>query len=347
MMAPTTKLFGQDRPCYIIAEVGINHNGDIDLACKLIDMAADAGADAVKFQNFRTEDFIADRSLTYTYSSLGSDVTEPQWDMFKRYEFTGERLAGVASYCVRRHIDFASTPTSVDGVLECVRLGAAFMKNGSDFLTHLPLIKVMAGTGLPTLLSTGMSTVAEIDDAVRAFRDAGGRDLVLMHCVSLYPAPIESLALRRIPVLARTFGCPVGYSDHSEGVIAAAVAVALGAVAVERHITLDKSMPGSDHRFSADAAEFRALVAAVRAAQSSLGNEQPGLGEAEAEARQQHRLSCVAASRLSPGAILAESDVVFRRPGTGVPPNAVNWLIGRKLRREVASGHVFKSEDFL
>src|SRR5581483_175865 len=136
--------------CYVIAEVGINHNGDVDLARRFIDMAAEAGADAVKFQNFRTEDFITDRTLTWSYETAQGSVTEPQYDMFKRYEFIGDKLAAAAEHCRRRGIDFAATPTSEEGVAECVRLGAAFLKNGSDYLTHLPLIAAMARTGLQT-----------------------------------------------------------------------------------------------------------------------------------------------------------------------------------------------------
>jgi N,N'-diacetyllegionaminate synthase len=336
---------GADR-CYVIAEVGINHNGDVDLARKIVDAASDAGADAVKFQNFRTEDFVSDRSLTWSYESGGRVVTEPQYDMFKRYELIGERLAAVAEHCRKRGIDFAATPTSEDGVAECVRFGAAFLKNGSDYLTHLPLIRAMARTGLPTILSTGMAVADEIDDAVAAFREAGGRDPVLLHCVSLYPAPLDTLDLRRIPAMARRFDCRIGFSDHSEGVIAAAAAVALGAVAIERHVTLDRSLPGPDHRFSADPAELRALVAAIRDAEAALGRERLDFAEAEAEARQQHRLSCVAGRGLVRGSVVTSPDIVFRRPGTGLPPKAAERLVGRRLVRDVPRGHMFDEADF-
>jgi N,N'-diacetyllegionaminate synthase len=333
--------------CYIIAEVGINHNGDVDLARELVDVAVEAGADAVKFQNFRTEDFLSDRSLTYTYGLAGREIAESQWDMFKRCELYGDRLALVADHCRARGIDFAATPTSPEGIAECLRLGAAFLKNGSDYITNLPLIRAMAKTGQMTILSTGMATVADIDDAVRAFRESGGSNLVLLHCVSLYPAPPESLDLRRIPVLAAAFDCPVGFSDHSVGVAAAIAAVALGAVVLERHITLNKDMSGPDHRFSADPAELRAIIAGVRAAEAALGSARLGLNQVEEEARALHRLSCVAARTLPVGTVLTPPDVALRRPGSGLPPKAAPWLIGRRLGREVAAGHVLGPEDFV
>jgi len=330
----------------VIAEIGINHNGDVDLARRLIDAAAEAGADAVKFQNYRTEDFISDRNLTWSYDGPQGKVVEPQYDMFKRYEFIGDKLAAAAEHCRKRGIDFAATPTSNAGVAECVKLGAAFLKNGSDYLTCLPLIRTMARTGLQTVLSTGMADEGDIGDAVEAFRQVGGKDLVLLHCVSLYPAPPDALNLKRIPALANAFRCPVGFSDHSEGVTAAAVAVAFGAVALERHVTLDKTMPGPDHQFSADPGELKALVQAVREAEVSLGDGAIRFGDAEKEARAQHRLSCIAARNLPEGAVIAATDIAFRRPGQGLPPKFADQLVGRRTARAVPSGHVFALEDF-
>jgi N,N'-diacetyllegionaminate synthase len=332
--------------CYVIAEVGVNHNGDVDLARKLIDVAADAGADAVKFQNFRTEDFIFDRALTWSYETPQGSVTEPQYDMFKRYEFTGEKLAAAAEHCRKRGVDFASTPTSEEGVAECVRLGAAFLKNGSDYLTHLPLIRTMARTGLQTVLSTGMASEDDIAEACAAYREAGGSDLVLLHCVSLYPAAAETLNLRRISALAARFGCPIGFSDHSEGITAAAVAAAFGAVAIERHITLDKAMVGPDHKLSADPDELRTLVRTVREAEAALGDGRLDFGEAEREARAQHRLSCIAARALPAGAMIKAQDIAFRRPGQGLPPKSAERMVGRTLVRGVEPGHVFSEADF-
>src|SRR5215475_15889763 len=179
-----SRLVGENQPCVMVAEVGINHNGDMALAHRCIDYAADAGADALKFQNYRTEDFLSDRSLTYEYLSQGIRVTEPQYDMFKRCELSNTQLRELREHCDRRGVIFFSTPTSEAGIQELVDLGAPLLKNGSDYLAHLPLIRAMARTGVPTVISTGMAEASDIEDAVNAFHAAGGRELILLHCTS-------------------------------------------------------------------------------------------------------------------------------------------------------------------
>jgi N-acetylneuraminate synthase/N,N'-diacetyllegionaminate synthase len=340
------RLIGPGAPCFIAAEVGINHNGDMQLARRAIDAAADAGADGVKFQNFRTEDFISDRSLTYEYVSQGKTVVESQWDMFKRNELKPEDLEGLARYCERRGVVFFSTPSSRSGIDDLVRVGAPLLKNGSDYLVNLPLIRAMAQSGLPVVLSTGMATLGEIEDAVNTFRGSGGRDLVLLHCTSAYPTPDADTNLRKIPTLARAFDCPVGFSDHTWGTVAAGAAIALGACFVEKHFTIDRNLPGPDHRFSSDPAELRALVETVRRTERCLGTESVGPTPSEAEGRQQYRLSCVAADDFPSGKVLQMDDVAFRRPATGLPPKFVDRLIGRKLAIAVKRGHPLSDADF-
>jgi N,N'-diacetyllegionaminate synthase len=340
------RLLGPGRPCLIVAEIGINHNGDMKVAHQAIDAAAAAGADAVKFQNYRTEDFLADRSLTYTYLSRGQTITESQFDMFKRCELSTEQLAELKSHCDVLGLVFSSTPTGESGVQDLVHLGAPMIKNGSDLLTNLDLIRSFAYTGLPTVLSTGMATVAEIDDAVRAFRAAGGRDLILLHCTSSYPTPPQEVNLRRIPSMAAVFGCPVGFSDHSEGISAAIGAVTLGACFLEKHFTLDTGLPGPDHRFSANPAEFSQLVQAIRRVEGCLGSAEIGPTQSEELGRRDFRLSCLAKEGLSAGTCIASDHVVFRRPGTGLQPKFRDALVGLRLRRDIAAGHVFNWEDF-
>lgn len=340
------RILGTGYPCFLAAEVGLNHNGDMDLARRSIDAAADAGADAVKFQNYRTEDFISDHSLSYTYTSQGKEVCESQMAMFKRYELSPDSLQMLREHCDRRGVVFFSTPTSDEGVQDVIRAGGTLLKNGSDCLVSLPLIRSMARSGVPTVLSTGMATLAEIDDAVRAFREAGGRDLLLLHCTSSYPTPPEDVHLRKIPALAAAFGCPVGLSDHTEGIVAAVGSVALGACFVEKHFTLDKDLPGPDHRFSADPAEFRQLADAVRTLETCLGQSAIGPTPSEELGRRDFRLSCVAVRDLPPGHRLALDDVAFRRPGGGLPPRSVDWIVGLRLGRAVPLGKVFDPEDF-
>lgn len=336
---------GDGAAAYVVAEIGLNHNGDLELGKRTIEAAARAGADAVKFQNYRTEDFVADRSLTYSYVSAGREVTEPQYEMFKRYELDDTMLGELFEHGRRVGIDVHSTPTNPEGVATLVRLGAHVLKNGSDYLTNLTLIEAMARTGLPTVISAGMATRAEIEDAVTAFRGAGNDRLILLHCTSAYPAPAASLHLRKIAELVAAFGCLAGFSDHSEGTSAAVAAIALGACWVEKHFTLDRALPGPDHRFSSDEAEFAELVRAIRSTESALQPAPLGFSPAEAEMRAGSRLSCAALRALPRGHVLRADDIAFRRPGTGLPPAAAPRLVGKQLTRDVAEHHRFSFED--
>lgn len=329
---------GPGAPAFVVAEIGINHNGDLDLARRMIDAAAQAGADSVKFQNYRTEDFVSDRTLTIDYVSQGTAVTESQYDLFKRCELPRAALRDLKAHCDARGLVFHSTPTSEDGIRDLVDAGAPLLKNGSDYLTNVALIRAMSRTGLPTVLSTGMATASEVDDAVRAFRETGNDRLILLHCTSAYPTPPAETNLRRIPALAAAYRCPVGFSDHTEGVAAAIGAVALGACWIEKHFTLDTGLPGPDHRFSCDPAELRALVGAVRRMEESLGTADLVPTESETNGRLAYRLSCVAARALPAGHVLADADIAFRRPGTGMPPADAHRLTGRALARGLAAG---------
>jgi N-acetylneuraminate synthase/N,N'-diacetyllegionaminate synthase len=340
------RAIGAGEPCFIAAEIGINHNGDMALARQMIDAAADAGADAVKFQNYRTEDFLSDKTLTYEYESQGRRVVESQYDMFKRCELTAGDLAGLARHCAARGLMFFSTPTSEQGIADAQRAGAPLLKNGSDYLSHLPLVRAMARSGLPTVLSTGMATLAEIEDAVLAYRDAGGRGLVLLACTSAYPTPDEDVNLARIAALRTAFGCPVGFSDHTWGAVAATAAVALGACFVEKHFTVDRGLPGPDQRFSSDPQEFRELVQSIRRAERCIGSAAIGPTPSETEARRGYRLSCVAASDLGAGHRLRAADIAFRRPANGLPPKLAPRIEGRRLGRGIVRGHVFDYGDF-
>ena len=340
------RIIGIGSRCFIAAEIGINHNGDVELAKRMIDAAADAGADAVKFQNYRTEDFVSDRAPTYEYVSQGRKVIESQFDMFKRCELRSGDFLALARHCESRGVVFFSTPTSEAGIADLVRAGAPLLKNGSDYLVHLPLIRAMARSGLPTVLSTGMATIGEIEDAVTAFREAGGRELILLHCTSAYPTPDQDANLRKIPTLASTFGCHVGFSDHTWGTVAAAGAVSLGACFIEKHFTINRDLPGPDQRFSSDPAEFRALVNTVRRVEACLGTPVVGPTESEAQGRSNYRLSCVAATDLASGRVLLPEDIAFRRPAGGMPPKLVEKLHGRRLASAVKIGHAFSEADF-
>lgn len=326
-------------PPLVIAEVGINHNGEIQTALECIDVFAAAGAGAVKFQSYEVEDFVTDLELTYSYESNGQTVTETQRALFERCQLSRDDLAILKQRCDDRGVAMLSTPTSTAGVDELRTLGAPMLKNGSDFLTHIPLLEYMAATGLPTLVSVGMATMAEVRDAVDVFDRAGARDqLVLLQCTSAYPTPHAQLNLRRLVTLREEFGLAVGFSDHSVGTTAACVAVGLGAVVVEKHVTLDRNLPGPDHHFSSEPDEFAQLVAAVEESSSALGSPDVAPTPLEVESRRDFRLSCVAVHDLPVGHVLAESDIAFSRPGTGVAPKHVGDLVGRTVKIAISVG---------
>ncbi len=326
------------RRALLIAEIGINHNGDMALAETMIRAAAAAGADAVKFQNYRTEDFLTDHALTYTYRNGGRVITESQFAMFKRCELREADLLGLKQCCDAAGVVFFSTPTNNRGVDALAALGTAYLKNGSDYLGHLPLIRHMARSGLPTILSTGMATEPEIAEAVAAFRGAGGGELVLLACTSSYPTPPEHAHLRRIPALAAKFNCAAGFSDHTAGWEAAVAAVCIGACMIEKHFTTDRTLPGPDQWFSSDAVEFAELVRRVRAAETMLGVAEFRANGTETASRESFRLSCVADRDFPAGHMLAEADIAFRRPAAGLTPSQVDLLIGQRLRTAVRRG---------
>jgi N,N'-diacetyllegionaminate synthase len=339
------RMIGDGARCFIAAEIGINHGGDLDLARAMIDAAARAGACGVKFQNYRTDDFISDRSLTYSYQRDGETHTVSQYDLFRSCELNAASLRVLAAHCRAVGVEFFSTPTGEDGLADLIAAGGALVKNGSDYLTHLPLIAAMARSGLPTVLSTGMATLTDVDDAVHAFRAAGGRDLLLLHCTSAYPTPDADANLRRIPALATRYGCPAGFSDHTWGAAAASAAVALGAVFIEKHFTIDRTLPGPDQAFSSDEAELRELVTSVRRTEALLGSAVIGPAPSEAAGRAAFRLSCVAREPLPAGHRIGAADIAFRRPGDGLEPRHATDLIGRSIIRPLSRGDRFHLED--
>ena len=338
---------GQNHPCFIAAEIGINHNADMELAKKMILAAKDAGVDAVKFQNYHTEDFILDKNLTYTYTSQGQTISETQYEMFKRYELNAEQLSTLKDYCDELGLVFFSTPTSIKGVEDLQKINTPLLKNGSDFLVNLELIAEMAKTKIPTIISTGMATLAEIDDAVQAFERAGGKELIILHCISAYPTPAEEVNLRKIPALMQAFQYPIGFSDHTEDIVAALGAVALGACFVEKHFTLDKNLEGPDHHFSANPQEMKDLVAAIRFLEKSFGSSKIVPTTKEQEGRLNFRLSCVAKTDLAQGHILRKEDIAFSRPATGLAPKFIDLLLGKTLKNDLKIGQLLDLEQII
>ena len=328
----------------VVAEIGINHNGDINLAKESIDAAAHAGAHAVKFQNYKTEDFVTADDLPLTYKSKGEMVTESQYALFKRCELSRDNLIELSDFAASRNVMFQSTPTSLEGIEHLKMVRSPVLKNGSDFLTNHRIIKAMGESGLPTVLSTGMATLAEIDEAVRTFTSTGNTELLLLHCTSSYPTPADEVNLARLDSLRAAFTRPVGFSDHTIGSTAAIGAVVKGAIWIEKHFTLDHNLPGPDHWFSMVPDDLARLVRDITSAEAMVGSSAIGPTNSEMQGREQFRLSCVAARLLPSGRKLTSEDIAFKRPGTGIPPVHEKMLVGRTVTRQFSEGERFDLE---
>jgi len=332
------RAIGPGQPCFILAEVGINHNGDPDMAMAMVDAIADAGADGVKFQTFSAEEFCNGPDEMYEYVSQGKVVKESMLEMFKRLELAREEFARLFRRARERKLIPLSTPTDRAAVDLLETLGAGAFKIGSDDLVYSPFLDYVARKGRPIILSTGMADEADTARAVSRIRAAGNERLILLHCVSEYPAPDASLNLRKMTALAERFGTLVGYSDHSIGSTAAAAAVTLGACMIEKHFTLDHGLPGPDHRFSSDPSELKELVGVVRRVEKSLGQAKLVPTAAEREMALLARRSIVAARDIPRGHLLSDDDLAYRRPGTGLMPYERERIVGRRARQSIAAG---------
>jgi N,N'-diacetyllegionaminate synthase len=324
---------------YIIAEAGVNHNGDQAKAKALVDAAAVAGADAVKFQTFKAEALAAKTAPKASYQEHAVPGTT-QFDMLKALELDESAHRDLQKHAQRAGITFLSTPFDEDSLDFLVTLKLPILKLGSGEVTNKPLLRRAARTGKPVILSTGMSTLAEVAAAVNWLREAGCKDLTLLHCLTEYPAPVSEVNLRAMDTLASAFGVAAGYSDHTPGIEISLAAAARGARVIEKHLTLDRTLPGPDHAASIEPNELKALVAGVRAIEKALGDGEKRVAPSEAANRAIGRRSLVSARALERGHALKLSDFVYKRPGTGIPPGEAEAVVGRKLKRRVGADEV-------
>ncbi|CUW38025.1 putative N,N'-diacetyllegionaminic acid synthase [Magnetospirillum sp. XM-1] len=336
---------GPGCPCFVIAEAGVNHNGDLALAHRLVDMAAQAGADAVKFQTFTAEKVVSAQAPKAAYQKASTGGEQSQLDMVRGFQLAPEAFAELSAHCAQAGILFMSTPFDLDSVDVLDRLDVPAFKLPSGEITNPLLLRRVAATGRPVILSTGMGALVEVAAAVDILERAGCRDLMLLHCTSAYPAPVESANLRAMATLAAAFRRPVGYSDHTEGFEAAIAAVALGACCIEKHFTLDRSLPGPDHLASVSPADLGALVAVIRRVEKGLGDGCKRPVAAEEDTRAVARRSLFAARALEAGAVMAEDDLIALRPGGGISPMQVDMVVGRRLTRAVAEGTLLAWSD--
>ena len=327
---------GYGQPCFIIAEAGVNHNGDFILAKKLVDAAKETGVDCIKFQTYSTDKLVTRTSPKPEYQKRGAPVNESQYQMLKKLELSHEDQAKLKKYAEAKKILFLSTPYDVDSINFLVGLGVQALKISSADITNLPLLTHAAATRLPIILSTGMSTLGEVEEAVKTILDSGNNKLILLHCNFNYPADAGDVNLRAMTTLQQAFQLPVGYSDHTPGHEVCLAAVALGAVVIEKHFTLDRNLPGPDHKASIEPSEMKELVSKIRKVEKALGSPIKRPSGAEIANRAISRRSITAAIDIRAGETITLEMLCLKRPGTGLEPKYMANLVGRKARYRIS-----------
>ena len=326
---------------YVIAEIGSNHNGDMNLCRRLIDSAAESGAQAVKFQSWTDKSLIAEEE--YARNTSYSDKKKhfgSLREMVTAYQFTAEQHVEAAAYCKSRGIAFCSTPFSAEEADLLEKLDVPFFKIASMDIIHLSLLRHVARKQRPVVISTGMATLAEIERAVETVRAEGNERLVLLHCVSIYPPDYDTIHLRNMAALEQAFGVPVGFSDHTLGTAIPLAAIALGACMIEKHFTLDQDMEGWDHAISANPEQLKTIVEEGRNIFTALGDTRRTVSPAEIEKRKKFRRSLVTARPLQCGHVLTESDLDAKRPGTGIRPDDIGHVLGRRVASDMIADQV-------
>ena len=329
---------------FIIAEIGINHNGSLENIYKMIDAAKDSGADAVKLQVMTGYDLV-DKNLKFKYKSFGTEVERNLADIFFENRVKYEWLEDIYKYCEQKDIICFATPFSNETIDELEKVGNPIYKISSGDITCTPLIEYAAKTGKPIIISTGKSTLADIDRALQTVESAGNKNVAILHCISVYPTPFNELNLNIIQSLEQTFNVPCGFSDHSEGHFSTAIAVAKGAKIIEKHFTLDKSLPGPDHWFSLDPSEFKDLVNHIRLTESMFGTSRKAIYKNEERVNKRASRSIVAKNDLPKGHVIQASDLSYKRPGTGIPPYENELIIGKQIENNISEGQQILFED--
>ncbi|MCR2066074.1 N-acetylneuraminate synthase [Campylobacter helveticus] len=314
----------------IIAEAGVNHNGDLNLAKKLIEQAAKAGADVVKFQTFKAEDCVSIKAKKAKYQLENTAKDESQLEMIKKLELSREAHFELMKHCKKHNIAFLSTPFDLESVAFLQSLNLSYFKIPSGEITNFPYLKAVAKCKKKVLLSTGMANLAEIEAALEILRKNGTRDITLLHCTTEYPAPFEEVNLNAIKTLKEAFKLKVGYSDHTKGIVAALGAVALGAVVIEKHFTLDKTMEGPDHKASLEPSELKELCEGIRTLEKALGNGIKKASKSEAKNIIIARKSLVAKREIQKGEKFSEQNLTTKRPGSGISAMRYEEYLGKR-----------------
>ena len=326
---------------FIIAEAGVNHNGSLETAKRLIDVASEAGADAVKFQTFKAEKLVCKNTRKAEYQMNTTDASETQYDMLKKLELTDIMHKELMAYCEKRNILFLSTPFDMDSIDYLNGIGITMMKIPSGEITNYPYLKKIAQTHKPVILSTGMSTLEEVREAIEVLNKNGSEDLTVLHCNTEYPTPFNDVNLEVLHTLRDELGVKVGYSDHSMGIEIPIAAVAMGATVIEKHFTLDKGMKGPDHKASLEPEELRAMIRAIRNVEKALGSGLKEPSKSEIKNKVIARKSIVAMTDIAEGDILTEENLTTKRPANGISPMLWEKVIGTAAKRD------FKKDELI
>ena len=337
---------GAGHPCFVIAEAGVNHNGDTDIARRLMDVAAEAGADAVKFQTFSAERLVTKEAPKAEYQKRTTNAGESQYEMLKRLELSETVHRDLMAHARERNLLFLSTPFEEESADFLEQLDIAAFKIPSGEITNTPFLAHVARKGRPMILSTGMSTLDEVRLAVESIRAAGNPPLGLLHCISNYPANPADANLRAMATMRDAFGVPVGYSDHTLGQEIALAAVALGACILEKHFTLDRNLPGPDHRASMEPDELTELIRSLREVESALGDGIKRPVNSESEVAKVARKSLFATADLKRGTQVRPEHFMSRRPGDGMSPSTLPELLGKKTATDIQAGEAIRPEMF-
>lgn len=337
---------GNDHPCFIIAEAGSNHNCNFDNAIKLIDAAATAGADAVKFQIFSAAAIYSKKTPMASYlkkEKLAKDG-ESLWDVIKKNEIPRHWTPDLMAYCQQKGIMFLSTPFDLDAVAELSEAGVEAFKVASFEITHLPMLRRISATGKPIILSTGMASLEDIEIAMETIKSSGTSPVALLHCAIAYPPKFSDINLRAMDTMKQAFQVPVGFSDHTMGYVTAVAAVARGACIIEKHFTLSRQQEGPDHPFSLEPGELQEMVTAIRQTEQILGSPIKKHTEAENELHRIARRSLVAAQNISAGTVIEESMIAVKRPGYGIAVRHLDIVLGRTAKCNIEEDDILTWE---
>ena len=337
---------GEGSPCFIIAEAGSNHNRDFDTALKLVDVAVEAGADAVKFQIFSAATIYSKKTPMASYLTKKNlaEKDESLYDLIKKLEIPRHWTPDLMHYCQKKGIVFLSTPFDLAAVDELEQVGVEAFKVASFEITHLPMLKRISATGRPIVLSTGMANLDDIEVALDAIKSGGNSEVALLHCAIAYPPRFEDVNLRAMDTMKQAFQVPVGFSDHTMGYVTDVAAVARGACIIEKHFTLSRNQKGPDHPFSLEPEELKQMVVAIRQTEQILGSPVKRATAAEAELHRIARRSLVAACNIKAGTIITEEMLAVKRPGFGIPTRMMSVVVGREAAVDIEEDDILTWE---